>query len=122
MKVLLGIFCGLMVLFAGGCALLLAGSSGYGGMFQSLPLAFIPAGVAALNVLVLIALFGMKQTHLWAFVVLAILDALVVLITLVAWVSNGFGDSEINVLAALLAGAFAAKGVLTALTAQRLRA
>lgn len=120
MKVILAIFCVLMVLFAGGCALLLVSGSGYNGMFQSLPLALIPGGVAALNVLLLVTMFGTKQTHLWAFYVLAVLDVLVVLILLVAWVSVGFKDSDMNTLGALLVAAFTVKAVLTVLTARSL--
>ena len=77
MKIILAIFCGLMVLFAGGCALILVSGSGYNGMFQSLPMAVIPGGIAALNVLVLLALFGARKPQGWAFYVLAVVDVLV---------------------------------------------
>ncbi len=121
MKILLAIFCILMVLFAGGCALILVTGSGYNGMFQSLPLALIPGGVAALNVLLLMAMFGTKQTHLWAFYVLAVLDAIVVLILFLVWASIGFKDSDVNTLGAGLTAAFAVKAVLTVLTARSLK-
>ena len=59
MKIILGIICGLVVLFAGGCAIMLvvaqATDSG------AAALALIPGGIAALNVLVLMALFGKSQ-------------------------------------------------------------
>lgn len=58
MKILLGIFCGLMVLFAGGCALILVAEGTYPSGGGMVPLAAFPAAVAALNVLVLAALFG----------------------------------------------------------------
>ena len=48
-----------------------------------------------------------------AFIALMALDALVVLIILVTWGSFGLADSEVNMLAGLTAGAFAAKGLLT---------
>jgi hypothetical protein len=119
-KIILGIFCGLVVLFAGGCALMLMAGSGYNGMFQSLPVAFIPGGIAALNVLVLIALFGTSRPHLWAFYVLALLDVLVVLALGAMWLSFGFTDSEVNTLGFVIVGGFAAKAVLTVATARKL--
>ena len=74
MKIILGIICVLVVLFAGGCAVMLvvaqATDSG------AAALALIPGGIAALNVLVLMALFGKSQPQRWAFYVLAGLDVL----------------------------------------------
>lgn len=61
MKAVLAIFCGLMVLFAGGCALVLFSGSGYSGTFESLPGALIFGGIAALNLLVLAALSGKRK-------------------------------------------------------------
>ena len=113
MKVLLSILCGLMVLFAGGCALLLVSGSGYNGMFQSVPFALIPGGIAVLNLALLGAMWGFAKPSKAAFITLILLDALVVLIVLIAWGSFGLADSEVNMLAGLTAGAFAAKGLLT---------
>ena len=113
MKILLTILCGLMVLFAGGCALLLVGGSGFGGMFQSVPFALIPGGIAVLNLAVLGAIWGFAKPSRAAFITLMVLDALVVLIILVTWASFGLADSQVNMLAGLTAGAFAAKGLLT---------
>ena len=102
-----------MVLFGGGCALLLVGGSGYGGMFQSVPLALIPGAIAVLNLAVLAAMWGFAKPSKPAFIALMALDALVVLIILVTWGSFGLADSEVNMLAGLTAEAFAAKGLLT---------
>jgi hypothetical protein len=113
MKILLTILCAIMVLFGGGCALLLFSGAGYNGMFQSVPLALIPAGIAALNLGVLAALWGFARASKPVFVTLIILDAVVVLLVLVTWFGFGLADSEVNTLAGLTAGAFAAKGILT---------
>lgn len=113
MKILLTILCGLMVLFAGGCALLLVGGSGFGGMFQSVPFALIPGGIAVLNLAVLGAMWGIAKPSRAVFITLMVLDALVVLIVLVTWGAFGLADSQVNMLAGLTAGAFAAKGLLT---------
>ena len=113
MKIMLTILCGLMVLFAGGCALLLVSGSGYNGMFQSVPFALIPGGIAVLNLAVLGAIWGFAKPSRAAFITLMVLDALVVLIILVTWASFGLADSQVNMLAGLTAGAFAAKGLLT---------
>jgi len=119
-KIILGIFCGLMVLFAGGCALIFLAGSGYNGMFQSVPGAVIPGGIAALNVLVLIALFGTSKPQRWAFYVLGGLDVIVVLALGAMWVGYGFQDQEVNVLGSLICGAFALKAALTFTLARRL--
>ena len=113
MKIMLTILCGLMVLFGWGCALLLVGGSGFGGMFQSVPFALIPGGIAVLNLAVLGAIWGFAKPSRAAFITLMVLDALVVLIILVTWASFGLADSQVNMLAGLTAGAFAAKGLLT---------
>lgn len=113
MKVLLAIFCILMLLFSGGCALILFLGSGYSGMFQSLPGALIFGGIAALNLLVLGALFGKAKSRPWVFYTLAGLDALAVAALGLTWAGFGFQDSDINILGGLLTGAFAAKGLLT---------
>ena len=112
MKILLTILCAIMVLFGGGCALLLAGGNGIGNLFQALPFAFIPGGIAALNVAVLAALWGFAKPSPGVFIILVILDGLVVLAVLLAWASMGLADSELNMLAGLTAAAFAAKGLL----------
>ena len=120
MKVILAMFCGLLVLFSGGCALLLFTGSGYNGMFASLPGTFIFGGIAALNLLVLAALFGKRQPQRWAFYTLVVLDVLVVIALALMWSGFGLGDSGINLIGAVLIGSFGLKGLLTYLFAQRL--
>jgi hypothetical protein len=119
-KIILGIFCGLMVLFAGGCAVLLLTGAGYNGMFQSLPGTIFFGGIAALNVLVLLALFGSSSKQRWPFYVLAVLDIILVLGLLAMWAGYGFQDQETNVLGALICGGFALKAALTLLTVRRI--
>jgi hypothetical protein len=120
MKVVLGIFCGLMALFAGGCALILFTGSGYNGMFESLPGAVIFGGIALLNMLVLMALFGKRKPQRWVFYTLAVLDAAVVVILAFIWSDFGFEDSDTNLLGAILVGGFALKGILTVLFSRKL--
>jgi hypothetical protein len=119
MKIILGVFCALMVLFAGGCALLLVSGAGYNGMFQSLPFAAIPGAIAALNVLVLVALFGRARPNAWAFHTLAILDLVAVAVLALMWSGVGLKDSEINVIGIILIGGLAVKALLTFIAARR---
>ncbi len=120
MKILLAILCGLMALFAGGCALMFLTGAGYNGMFQSIPGAIIPGGIAALNVLVLIALFGTSNRRRWPFYVLAALDVIVVLGLFAMWAGYGFQHRETNMLGILVCGAFTLKAALTLLTVRRM--
>ncbi len=120
MKIILGIFCVLMALFAGGCALILFSGSGYNGMFQSLPMATIPGGIAALNVLVLVALFGRAKPQAWAFHALVVIDVAAIAILALVWASLGFQDSGVNVFGAVLIGLIGIKAVLTYLAAKKL--
>ena len=104
MKIILTILCGLMILFAGGCSIfaLMAG-----------PLALIPAGIVVLNVLVLGAMYGFANPRRWAFITLAILDALATIVLLIVWSSFGTSDDQTNIFAVLLIVALAVKGALT---------
>jgi hypothetical protein len=120
MKILLAIFCALMVLFAGGCALLLVSGSGFSGTFQTVPGALIPGGIAALNVLVLVALFGTSKPHIWAFYTLAAIDVVAIAILALMWSGFGLKDSEINMIGAILIGGLGLKAILTFLAARRL--
>ena len=120
MKIILAILCALMVLFSGGCALILFVGSGFNGMFQSMPSALIFGGVALLNVLVLAALFGKRKPQPWAFYTLAVLDVLVVLALVLMWSGFGLKDSGINVIGSALIGGFALKAALTFFYASRL--
>ena len=118
MKIILGIICGLVVLFAGGCAVMLvvaqATDSG------AAALALIPGGIAALNVLVLMALFGKSQPQRWAFYVLAGLDVLAVIIMAIFWSSIASQVNDIWTLAVPVIGVLVLKAGLTVLVAQKL--
>jgi hypothetical protein len=113
MKIVLTILCGLMVLFAGGCAIVLFGGSAFSMMPATAGFAAIPGGIAALNVLVLLAIWGKKKPQAWAFHVLAILDGLLAAGATVVWTSEGFDDPPTNAFAAAFIGASAVKGILT---------
>jgi hypothetical protein len=99
MKVILGIFCALVVLFAGGCALILLLDGGISGGAGSLPLALMPGGVAVLNVLVLLGLIGKSAPQRWAFYVLAGVDVLAALAMGALWASTASQMADIAVLA-----------------------
>lgn len=119
MKIILGIICGLVVLFAGGCAVMLA-ASGLSGDSGAVAFALIPGGIAALNVLVLMALFGKSQPQRWALYVLAVLDVLGAIIMAIFWSSISFQVSDIWTLAAPVIAILLVKAVLTVLVARRL--
>jgi hypothetical protein len=118
MKIILGIICGLVVLFAGGCAVMLvvaqATDSG------AAALALIPGGIAALNVLVLMALFGKSQPQRWAFYVLAGLDVLAAIIMAIFWSSIASQVNDIWTLALPVIGVLVLKAGLTVLVARKL--
>ena len=118
MKIILGIICVLVVLFAGGCAVMLvvaqATDSG------AAALALIPGGIAALNVLVLMALFGKSQPQRWAFHVLAGLDVLAAIIMAIFWSSIASQVNDIWTLAVPVIGVLVLKAVLTVLVARKL--
>ena len=118
MKIILGIICGLVVLFAGGCAVMLVVAqvtdSG------AAALALIPGGIAALNVLVLMALFGKSQPQRWAFYVLAGLDVLAAIIMAIFWSSIASQVNDIWTLAVPVIGVLVLKAGLTVLVARKL--
>jgi hypothetical protein len=118
MKVILGIICGLVVLFAGGCAIVL--------MFAEVTdsgaaaLALIPGAIAALNVLILMGLFGKSQPQRWAFYVLAGLDVLAAVVMAIFWSSISFQVSDIWTIAIPVIAVLLVKAVLTVLVANKL--
>ncbi|MFO1133444.1 MAG: hypothetical protein U1E16_15720 [Hyphomicrobiales bacterium] len=118
MKIILGIMCGLVVLFAGGCAIVLV----FAEMTDrgAAALALIPGGVAALNVLILMALFGKSQPQRWAFYVLAGLDLLGAVVMAIFWSSISFQVSDIWTIAVPVIAVLLVKAVLTVLVAQKL--
>ena len=113
MKLLLTLMCGLVVLFAGGCGLILVGGAGIGGLIQSGGFSLLPLAVALLNALVIGALWGWLKVQRWAFLTLAIMDAIVVAITLIFWLSVGFADRDANVLIGIPTLIVAIKGLMT---------
>ena len=118
MKIILGIMCGLVVLFAGGCAVVLVFAqftdSG------AAALALIPGAIAALNVLILMALFGRSQPQRWAFYVLAGLDVVAAIVMAIFWSSISFQVSDIWTIAVPVIGVLLLKAVLTVLVARKL--
>jgi hypothetical protein len=113
MKIILAIFCGLMVLFAGGCALILIADGSYSSGSGSVALSVVPGGVAALNVLMLLGMFGKKEPQRWAFYVLAGVDVLAALALAALWASLAPQMADIAVIALPLIGLFLLKAVLT---------
>ena len=113
MKVLLTILCGIVVLFAGGCALLIVGGSGIGGALFASPFALLPGGLAALNVLVIGAVWGKIKAKPWAFLALVVLDAIVFVVLLALAIASGLRTTEDVLLVLLPTAAVAAKGILT---------
>ena len=118
MKTILGIICGLVVLFAGGCAIVLLVSqvtdSG------AAALALIPGAIAALNVLILMALYGKSTPQRWAFYVLAALDVAGAVIMGMFWNSFSFQVGDIWTIAVPVMAVLLLKAVLTVLVARQL--
>jgi hypothetical protein len=94
MKIILAIFCALMVLFAGGSALILIAEGSYGSDSFSVALSVVPGSIAALNVLMLMGMFGSKEPQRWAFYVLTGVDVLaaIAMLALAFLVSGLIGD------------------------------
>ena len=99
MKVILAIFCALMVLFAGGCALILMADGSYSSGGGTVAMAALPGGVAALNVLMLLGMFSKKEPQRWAFYVMAGVDLLAVLALGALWASVASQMADIVVIA-----------------------
>lgn len=116
---ILTILCGLAILFAGGCVIMTVG-------LGMLPLAAIPGGIVALNVLVILAIWRRRPPSFFAFVVLAGLDLLIATLLFWALAAATGSAAEADLLpmrgAAALAVVMLLKGVLTLAAAARLRA
>ena len=110
MKVLLTIFCGLFILFTGGCALTLL-SGGGGGQLIAAGLGL----VAALNVVLLAGLWGKGGRWLPAFYILGVADILLGLVggLAVLLFQLGQNDYGLGSLAILAAAMFVLKGGFT---------
>jgi quinol-cytochrome oxidoreductase complex cytochrome b subunit len=113
MKIILGIFCALVVLFAGGCALILLSELMYGGGSETVALALIPAAVAALNILVLIPLFGSSPPRRWAFYLLAGVDVMAALGIGAVWGAMASQMPDTAVIAIPVIGLLLLKAFLT---------
>jgi hypothetical protein len=114
MKIILAIFCGLMVLFAGGCALILiADGSYYSSDSGSVALSVVPGSVAALNVVMLLGMFGKKEPQRWAFYLLAAVDVLAAAALLLLSLSIAGEMGDIFVLSIPLIGLLLLKAWLT---------
>jgi hypothetical protein len=109
MKVLLTILCGIMLLFSGGCVVVLMGNTG----FAAGPLILIPAAIAILNLLVVTALWGFSRPRRGVFMALAALDLIVVGLMIALWSQLGASSGSDNTLAFLLVAGLATKGLLT---------
>ncbi len=105
MKILLIILCAVMLLFSGGCVIVLGGNVG--------PLSLLPLAVAVLNGVVLAAVFGWMKASPVAFYSLVVLDAIVVGGVGIALVGFGPAETGIVPLGLLLMAGFALKGLLT---------
>jgi hypothetical protein len=99
MKIILGIFCALVVLFAGGCAVIVLIDGGFQGGTGSVPLALIPGAVALLNIIVLVGLLGKSPPQRWAFYVLAGVDVLAALAMGALWASVASQMADVAVIA-----------------------
>lgn len=119
MKTILAILCALVVLFAGGCALLLVFSE-FTGTSGAFLFALIPGAIAALNVLVLMGLYGKGKPQPVAFYILAGLDLVAALLAGIFWSSISFQVSDIWTIAAPVMAVLLVKAVLTVLVARRL--
>jgi hypothetical protein len=112
-KIILAIFCGLMVLFAGGCALILIADGSYSSGSGSVAFAVVPGSVAALNVLMLLGMFGKKEPQRWAFYVLAGVDVVAALLLLVISLSLAGEMGDIFVISIPLIALLLLKAWLT---------
>jgi hypothetical protein len=70
MQTVLIILCGLMIVFAGGCAVISVVSGAF-------PLVAVPASIVAANVAIILAVRGKRRPSFVAFLSLAILDLVI---------------------------------------------
>lgn len=118
MKVILTIFCALMLLFSGGCAVILLFDAN-AGQGASVALALIPGAIAFLNALILLALSGKSGTRPWAFYLLAGIDVVAAIVIAVMWASMASQMADIAVVALPLIGLLLLKAVLTVLMVRK---
>lgn len=120
MKIILTIFCALMVLFAGGCALILIADGSYSSGGGSVALSVVPGSIAALNVLMILGMAGSKQPQRWAFYVLAGVDVLAALVLLIVWMWVASQMADVAVIAIPLIGLLALKAWMSVRVARSL--
>jgi hypothetical protein len=111
-KILLAILCGLMLLFGGGCAIAVLSFFGNDSGGTGI-LAVIPFAVFVFNLLVLIALFGWSHPWRPAFYILAVVDFIIAVGTLISFAATAVSDPSVLPWALLMAGGFGLKGWLT---------
>jgi hypothetical protein len=102
-----------MVLFAGGCAVILIADGSYSSGGGSVALSVVPGSVAALNVVMLLGMFGQKEPQRWAFYLLAGVDVLAAVLLLVLSISVAGQMGDIFVIAVPLMGLLLLKAWLT---------
>ena len=111
MKYILAIMCGLVVLFMGGCGLILLPAAG--------PLVLLPAAAVFLNLAIIGALFGWKVQWLPAFYILGVIDfGIAILCTIGALLGIGINDPSLPALFWTIGGLFGLKGMLSFLYAR----
>jgi hypothetical protein len=106
MKIILTVFCVLMALFGGGCALVLLNAS-------TGPFLLIPLGILVLNGLILAALWGWKAPWRPAFYILGVIDIVIAIGWLIFLFSAGLTRDPSGFFVGLVVAAFAIKGILT---------
>ena len=121
MKIILAILCALVVLFAGGCAVMLL-YDGVTGTSGAIAVAIIPAAIAVLNALVLMAILGRGKAQRPAFYTLAVLDVIGAGLAVTFWSAISFQVSDIWTIAAPVMAVLLVKAVLTILVARKLPA
>ena len=113
MKIILAILCALVVLFAGGCALILTADGSYSSGSGIVALSVVPGSIAALNVVVLLGMFGRNEPQRWAFYLLAGVDVLAALALLLLSMSVAGQMGDIFVIAIPLIALLLIKAWLT---------
>jgi hypothetical protein len=117
MKLILALMCGLVILFAGGCALVVFGfsaSSGTPGTNSWVLLGTLPAAVALLNLFVVGGLYGWGLTWRPAFYILGVIDLLIAAVGLLPLIAVGVNYNGMsNALALVHVVLFGLKGILT---------
>lgn len=111
MKIVLTILCGLMALFGGGCALMIANGAG--------TITLLPLAILIFNALILFALWGWKTPWRPAFYILGIIDLLIAAGFAIAVAASGRDAQYIAVPFLMAAAVFALKGALTLIYAQK---